>query len=168
MFTCHFDIFVSFTLAPDGSVVYVVAADFAAGRAASGALDRKVKLWNLANLECIGTLEGHSKGVGALCADFSGFRGIVVSGSTDRTLRVWDADGLECLGSLSGHARGVCCLHTDFRKLRAASGSSDGLVKVWDLKQMSCVATIDAHQQGLTSVRVRVIDFSVSFAFVSL
>lgn len=55
-------------------------------------------MWDIATLECIDTLKGHSGPVRTLV--YSGGR--MFSGSYDKTVRVWDVTTLKCLATLQG------------------------------------------------------------------
>ncbi len=57
-----------------------------------------MQVWDIATMECVKTLTGHSGPVRTLV--YSGGR--MFSGSYDKTVRVWDVDHLTCLSTLQG------------------------------------------------------------------
>lgn len=67
------------------------------------------QVWDIAKLECIDTLKGHSGPVRTLV--YSGGR--MFSGSYDKTVRVWDVETLKCLATLQGAAGRFGFCHGD-------------------------------------------------------
>lgn len=63
----------------------------------SGGGDRSVKVWDLKDMWCVNTLQGHTGPV--TCLDFDNHK--LVTGSTDQCVRVWDFSDT----SLSGTKR---------------------------------------------------------------
>lgn len=62
------------------------------------------QVWDIATLECVDTLKGHTGPVRTLV--YSGGR--MFSGSYDKTVRVWDVTTLKCLATLQGAASMTC------------------------------------------------------------
>ncbi len=60
-------------------------------------------MWDIATLECIKTLSGHTGPVRTLVYS----SGRMFSGSYDKTVRAWDVETLACLATLQGAA---CCM----------------------------------------------------------
>ena len=82
------------------------------------------QVWDLATLQKIQTLSGHTDAVRALAVA----GGRLFSGSYDSTVRVWDENTLQCLDVLKGHNGPVRTLvHC---RNQMFSGSYDRTVKV--------------------------------------
>ncbi|KAI9770196.1 MAG: hypothetical protein M1839_003262 [Geoglossum umbratile] len=75
--------------------------------------DRTIKVWSIANGNCIQTVQGHTKGIA--CIQFDGRR--IVSGSSDNTVRIFDkVTGAE-VACLAGHANLVRTVQAGFGDL---------------------------------------------------
>merc|ERR1719424_2622711 len=78
--------------------VNVVKVDWDRACAVTGAEDDTVRVWNLSELTCDGTLSGHERGVRDVSVDFEDQ--MVFSASDDMTLRLWDISSMRCKGIL--------------------------------------------------------------------
>ncbi|CAG8609617.1 3241_t:CDS:10 [Dentiscutata erythropus] len=138
------------------------------GTLASASLDNTLKLWDLANYQCLGILDGHKGIVNCMRMD----RNHLITGSRDCTIRQWDISkvspptkvkhvseikfnqnttsnenglsfvGDDCwLATLEGHTGSVTCLHYENGCL--VSGSSDKTMKQWDMETGQCILTMD-------------------------
>ena len=66
--------------------------------------DKTIKIWNLSNLTCIKTLEGHSSWVFNILL----FRpGILCSASCDSLIKFWDIKSGRCIHTLHGHKESI-------------------------------------------------------------
>ncbi|KAF9260721.1 WD40 repeat-like protein [Marasmius fiardii PR-910] len=102
----------------------------------TGSRDRTIKMWDVANGQCVGTFRGHKGSV--LCLKFfrlSDQTGVMYSGSSDRTIFVWDVwlDGNEARTKvrtvLRGHGGGVLDLAVNSRWV--VSCSKDAAIRIW-------------------------------------
>eukprot|EP00049_Salpingoeca_infusionum_P015675 m.306947 g.306947 ORF g.306947 m.306947 type:complete len:1444 (-) comp15929_c0_seq1:219-4550(-) len=115
--------------------------------AATGSIDTTVRIWNLAQRACVGTLRGHSSAVHCvLFADPD----LVVSGSKDKTIRIWGKDTCDQRALLEGHTDSVSCLA--LRGNTLASGSDDKSIRLWTLDTVSCTATLTGHEMQVSGV----------------
>ena len=124
------------------------------GRLISGNYSGKLQVWNVATGECDQVLEGHVRGVCALCAlCVCGSR--LVSGCVGGTIEVW---GTGADGGLMSERRLLC--HTGRLSSLAgwqdkvASGLSDGSILVWDVGTGAHDATLAGHWGEVTALVV--------------
>ena len=99
---------------------------------AAASLDHSVSLWNTIPGSRLRRLEGHSRGVTALC--FLKKQNLLVSTGIDRSLRVWKPGSGELMRSLSIHTRRVhnLALRPGIEGLpMVASVSDDRTVRLW-------------------------------------
>mmetsp|Transcript_8911 Transcript_8911/g.19607 ORF Transcript_8911/g.19607 Transcript_8911/m.19607 type:complete len:536 (-) Transcript_8911:97-1704(-) len=114
----------------------------------TGSQDSNIMIWDLNNLQYIGTLPGHRGFVKCLAASYA--KKILCSGSQDRTIRVWSLDSFSTVKTLTGHSGGVnaVLIHEGLDVL--VSGSEDRALRVWDLTTYQALATIEqAHLGGI-------------------
>jgi WD40 repeat protein len=69
-------------------------------RAATGSLDKSVKVWNVSTLQLVSTFE-HDDGVVRL--KWHPTKPLLFTGSSDRTVRMWDSRSGKCEKIFSGH-----------------------------------------------------------------
>merc|ERR1719261_1003924 len=67
----------------------------------TGSQDNNVMIWDLNNLQYIGTLPGHRGFVKCLASSYS--RKLLCSGSQDKTVKVWSLDTFSAVKTLYGH-----------------------------------------------------------------
>lgn len=90
-------------------------------------MDSSVRIWNLANGQCVHVLTGHTSLVGLLGLSNS----YLVSAAADSTLRVWDPSSGDLLHTLAAHTGAITCFqHDEFKIL----SGSDGTLKMWDIR----------------------------------
>lgn len=111
----------------------VMAAAFSPDgqRAASGARDNTVIIWDVATGEVLQRLVGHEDWVWDVA--FSPDGNSVLSASQDTTLILWDVDTGEPLHTLEGHTGVVRSLAFSADGQTALSGSEDSSLILWDL-----------------------------------
>lgn len=104
-------------------------------RLASGACDKKIKIWNLTTGKCERELTGHTYAIFSLCA-LPG--NLLASGSEDNTIRIWDPtkrSGKECIKTLIGHNDYVDSLIA-LSNNKIASISHDNTIRIWNISTM--------------------------------
>jgi len=117
----------------------------------SGSQDTNIMIWDLNNLQYIGTLPGHRGFVKCLYASYS--KKILCSGSQDRTIRIWSLDSFSTVKTLYGHTGGVNTLLVLEGINALVSGSDDKSIRVWDLATYEAIATLEqAHLGGIFSL----------------
>lgn len=119
---------------------------------ASGSLDGRVLVWDLATgrvrIECTFDVEeGHRHG-SIYCMSGSVNENILVSGSTDKTISVWDVRTGDRVVHLRGHSDSVRCLTMKHDARQMLSGATDATVKLWDLRHERCVRSFDSYADG--------------------
>jgi WD40 repeat protein len=96
----------------------------------SGAEDKLIKVWDLANYQCVNTLKGHDDYLRVV----KGLKnGRIASGARDNTLKVWNVQTNTCEISLKGHSLPIwSILEIQIDKI-LATGSADFTIKIWDM-----------------------------------
>lgn len=114
----------------------------------TGSQDSMIMIWDLNNLQYIGTLPGHRGFVKCMTACYA--KKILCSGSQDRTIRVWSLDSFATTKTLYGHTGGVHALLILESNDVLVSGSEDRSIRIWDLQSYEAVASLDqAHLGGI-------------------
>lgn len=102
----------------------------------SGHYDNVIRVWDLATLNLLLTLEGHYDWVVSVTI-WKGIEPIVVSGSSDGTIKVWDLQTGELVVTCEGHLRDVWAVTvTTGPKPLIVSASSDRTVRTWDVNRV--------------------------------
>eukprot|EP00752_Nemacystus_decipiens_P017245 g15449.t1 len=105
----------------------------------TGALDRRVCVWQMPTWKLRATFRDHSLGVQAL----SYLRGTLLSASFDWEIIAWDAERLEKIGTMTGHKAPVTAIAqmvcpTNYEDMKAISADCNFEVRIWDLS--GCIA----------------------------
>jgi WD40 repeat protein len=99
---------------------------------ATASLDHEVAIWDVATPTPVQRLNGHSRGVTALCYLADGQ--LLVSGSIDQNLRVWDTDSGTMVRTLNNHTKEIRDLalrpNADGLPMIASVGD-DRTVRLW-------------------------------------
>ncbi|KAJ3004846.1 UNVERIFIED_CONTAM: hypothetical protein HDU68_004880, partial [Siphonaria sp. JEL0065] len=114
--------------------------------------DRTVKVWGTRNVQCIRTLDGHTKTVRSVAISADGKT--IVSGSWDNTVKVWDIRTGECTRTLTGHTDWVSSVAISTDGETVVSGSYDKTVKLWDIRTGRCTRTLTGHTFSVYSVAI--------------
>jgi len=142
--------------APDEHCVHILAGH--AGHVLSlctvgdvlftGSQDCNIMIWDLNNLQYIGTLPGHRGFVKCMAAALS--RKVLCSGSQDKTIKVWSLESFSSQKTLHGHTADVNSLAILEGTDVLVSGSEDRSIRVWDLGSLSLITTLEqAHGSGV-------------------
>jgi serine/threonine protein kinase len=99
---------------------------------ASGANDRKIRLWDTATSKIIYTLDGHEDAVTAL--QFMSKGKILVSAGNDLTIRFWDLDRKQLFKTIVAHDREINTLAIGLDEQIILTGSSDLTIHLRQLK----------------------------------
>ncbi|MDT3446120.1 NB-ARC domain-containing protein [Pseudofrankia sp. BMG5.37] len=112
-------------VAPDGAWV------------AAGGADQEIRVWDVATLEPLDLLTGHTGEVLGLTVAPDGR--FLASAGADHTLRVWWTDGWRAGPVLTGHTHTVrgAAVSPDGAFLASAGG--DGSVRIWETARWRCV-----------------------------
>jgi len=114
----------------------------------TGSQDSNIMIWDLNNLQFIGTLPGHRGFVKCLMASYA--KKILCSGSQDRTIRIWSLDTFSTTKTLLGHTGGVNAVLILEGSDVLVSGSEDRSIRIWDLQSFECIANLEqAHLGGI-------------------
>ncbi|XP_072259682.1 F-box and WD repeat domain containing protein 10B [Pyxicephalus adspersus] len=117
----------------------------------AGSTDRKVKLYNMAEMAQVPPLiQGHSGSIRVvhLCEE----RDFVFSGGFDLSIRQWNLHTGLCLRIFHGHMKTITCLDVEGDVL--VSGAKDGHVKVWNIATGKCLRTFK-HKDAILAVRMK-------------
>ena len=91
----------------------------------------RIRLWNPATADEIGTLSGHTWAVYSLALTPDGRT--LVSGSADGTVRIWDLMTLRERAAYQWHKSWVTSVAVSPDGMTAAAGGDDRTIVVWDL-----------------------------------
>jgi len=125
--------------------------------AVSGGHDGALKLWDLANAQCVRTWEkGHEIRAVALVGEDR-----QVLSVTDHTLfKLWDLATGQCLHTLKSHTGRVVTVAAIGDGRRALSGGLDGTLRLWDLTMGECLSMFTVATEKvdfISSVAVMVV-----------
>jgi len=119
-------------------------------RIISGALDRAVRIWDVATRECNWALRGHDEWVNGVAIAPDGHH--IISAGGDKTVRIWDTKTMSCKATLRGHndfVRSVCVLD-DMDTI--VSASDDMKLRKWSIQTEKCLGILSGHKKGIYSV----------------
>ncbi len=114
--------------------------------------DRKIKLFEIANLSSSKLLRFWND-VGEIEALALSPNGqILVGGGSDRTIKIWQLDKERSVIHLTGHQGSILALLICFDNQTLISASADKTIKIWNLKNGNLVRTLVGHQKAVTSL----------------
>jgi F-box and WD-40 domain protein 1/11 len=154
------------TMRISGHTNSVYCIEFDSTRIITGSRDHTVRVWRIADGQCLGKFQGHTGSV--LCLKFEkdwdlredGQPGLLVTGSSDRTVRVWDMwfdqDGAvegQVREVLSGHRGGVLDLRVDDQWI--VSSSKDAVVCIWNRRTLKLHRKLTGHEGPVNSIAMQ-------------
>jgi WD40 repeat protein/transcriptional regulator with XRE-family HTH domain len=122
-------------------------------RLATGGVDGKIRLWQVADGKQLLMIQGHQSWI--LSVSFSPDGQLLASGGEDFTICLWDVASGQCLKTLEGHRNSIFSVSFSPDGQTLASGDEDSTIRVWDVASGQCLKTLDGH-----SGRVWAISFS--------
>ena len=111
---------------------------------------RTIKIWNLADKQCVKTFNGHTATVSYATFTLDGKR--VVSTSMDRTMRLWDFEKDDDCQTLSDNMGWVYFATFSADNKLIATASMDGKVRVWDANSHQCMCRFVGHSNEINYV----------------
>eukprot|EP00435_Cladocopium_sp_Y103_P057503 s749_g19.t2 len=112
----------------------------------TGSQDSSIMIWDLNNLQYIGTLPGHRGFVKCLHASYA--KKVLCSGSQDRTIRVWSLETFSTVKTLMGHVGGINAVLILESLDLLVSGSEDRSIRIWDLGTFEVVSCLEHSHLG--------------------
>jgi len=118
----------------------------------TGSQDCNIMIWDLNNLQYIGTLPGHTGPVKCMAATLG--RKMLCSGSQDKTIKVWSLETFSSTKTFLGHSSEVNTMTVLENSEVLLSGGEDRSVRVWDLLSLTLLASLEqAHLSGIFAVK---------------
>ncbi|EDO18750.1 hypothetical protein Kpol_1028p23 [Vanderwaltozyma polyspora DSM 70294] len=112
---------------------------------ATGAEDRLIRIWDIAQKKIVMVLQGHEQDIYSLDYFPSGDK--LVSGSGDRTVRIWDLRNGQCSLTLSIEDGVTTVAVSPGDGKYIAAGSLDRAVRVWDSETGFLVERLDSENE---------------------
>ena len=112
---------------------------------ATGAEDRLIRIWDIAQEKIVMVLQGHEQDIYSLDYFPSGEK--LVSGSGDRTVRIWDLRTGQCSLTLSIEDGVTTVAVSPIDGKYIAAGSLDRAVRVWDSETGFLVERLDSENE---------------------
>lgn len=124
---------------------------------ASGSLDGRVLVWDLA----IGGVsaefgadvnDSQTRNGSVYCIAGTATGNVLVSGSTDKTISVWDIRDRNRIVCLRGHTDAVRCLTMKHDSSLLLSGGTDAAVKLWDFRLQRCIRNLEPYSASVWAI----------------
>ncbi len=135
----HHGFVYSVRFSPDGNIL------------ASGAADRRIRLWNTATGKIISTLSGHEEAIMAM--QFMPNGKILISAGIDRSIRFWDVEQRQLLKTIEAHEQPINALAISRDGQLIISGSNDRTVRVRQLGTPNS-HILQGHQATVLAVAI--------------
>lgn len=149
----------------------LTAVDSHSGIVASGSLDGKIVIWDIAKGEYQAILgKGLQENTSIYCLASGGKSfgleesseqfslspegSLIAAGSSDRIISLWDTRTRTRAVKLRGHRDIIRCLRMNEQGNILLSGSSDGSTRVWDLRNLRCMLSFDVHIDSVWTLAV--------------
>ncbi|GAB4816441.1 hypothetical protein N2152v2_003487 [Parachlorella kessleri] len=112
---------------------------------ATGGMDGRVKVWEVASGRCVQTLEGPAEAVEWVRWHPKG--NVVLAGAADYSAWMWLAQTGACMQVFSGHRGPVSCggFTPDGKAVVTGGGEEDASLRVWNPKTGECSLTVQGH-----------------------
>lgn len=126
--------------APDGSALATTG----------GYRGNAIRLWDCADWNSRGALQGHRKS--PLHFAFAGSARLLVSGAVDKQVKAWDCDELQPRAAHTRHDSAVTAVASSPDGARAVSGDMDGRLFSWNIKDFGTpvlLATVSGRVNSL-------------------
>ncbi|KAG0173902.1 hypothetical protein DFQ30_006733 [Apophysomyces sp. BC1015] len=123
----------------DGDI-YCVQASSTGSMFATGAADKKIKLYDAKTGHVSQTLSGSLQTITSI--SFNATDEMVLGSSTDNATRIWNLGTSRIKHTLTGHIGKVYAAKFAADSNKVVSGSHDRTLKVWDLQKGNCMRTI--------------------------
>ncbi|NEO54148.1 MAG: hypothetical protein F6K54_14310 [Okeania sp. SIO3B5] len=118
---------------------------------ASCSYDKTIKVWNIVDKRCLGTLSGHLGAVYTL--GFSPDGETLASGGNDNTIKLWNLNPEGILETLQ-HSEAITCLVFTPDGKTLVSGSNDGKIVDWKIYEKESQPFPQEHHRGVTSIAI--------------
>ena len=124
------------------------------GRACvTGSLDKTVKIWSLADEDCLHTLEGHE---GPISAVHHNKQMVISACEQDKTVKVWDMKSGECRFTLPFPDAPVTSLAVNSTEPSGHLffGHTDGCISTWDIETQQQVHSTKVTNNAITDFQI--------------
>ena len=99
----------------------------------SGGEDHCIKVWNIKEGNCVGTLYGHNGIVNhivkSMVSDLE--RIVLISVSDDKSVKIWNVNKRECIGEIENAHVDKIKVVKEIEDGKVLTGGENGVVKVW-------------------------------------
>jgi len=119
----------------------------------SGAMDNKVKLWEVYNKRrCIRTYLGHKQAIRDVNFNNSGEQ--FLSASYDRYIKLWDTETGDAISRFTNKKMAFCCKFNpdDDKQNLIVAGTSSNKIVCWDIRSGEIVQEYDRHLAAVNTI----------------